>query len=80
MDDENEEVEYVNSDGYLVDETGELILDEDGNPILADMSEDYEEEETGEAPAEEQEQEEETPAEPAEGDAAPEENPSPEEN
>ena len=80
MDDENEEVEYVNSDGYLVDETGELILDEDGNPILADMSEDYEEEETGEVPAEEQEQEEETPAEPAEGDAAPEENPSPEEN
>ncbi|MGN1022326.1 MAG: transcription termination/antitermination protein NusA, partial [Lachnospiraceae bacterium] len=49
MDSDEEEVEYVNSDGYLVDENGELLLDENGEPIPADMEEGYE----GEAPAEE---------------------------
>lgn len=65
MDSDDEEVEYVNSDGYLVDENGELLLDENGEPIPADMEEEgYEDEapEEGAAPAEDAPAEE-TPAE-----------------
>ena len=73
MDSDDEEVEYVNSDGYLVDENGELLLDENGEPIPADMEEEgYEDEapEEGAAPAEDAPAEE-APAEetPAEEDA-----------
>lgn len=48
METDDEDVEYVDADGFLVDENGERILDENGDPIPADVDENgedsYEEE------------------------------------